>query len=221
MANSSSPSPPAWRRLLPFISIGALACAAAIGLAVVLRDPAPATAGLPQQCNIGSFDKIGGPINLIDQTGAGVTQARFTDRPTLVYFGFANCPDICPMSLTSAGAALEMRGAGAQPVRTALISVDPERDTPEVLARFAASGGFPEDFIALTGEPAYIDAAKRAFAVYAEKVALKDSALNYVVDHSSNFYLMDVDWKTVAIFPSTLRPNDMATCIDRALAQTG
>lgn len=206
------------RQFLPLIWIGALAIGSALIVAVLMREPDRAAA-LPQQCNIGQFEKIGGPINLVDETGAPVTQASFASKPTLLYFGFANCPDICPMSLTVAAAALEKRSPNATPIQTALISIDPARDTPAFLANYVKSGGFPPGLKALTGPQEAIDAAARAFAVYAQRVNMPESGLGYVMDHSSNFYLMDKEWKTVAIFPSTLTAEDMATCMDRALAQ--
>lgn len=204
------------RRLRPVVFVGSAALAAAIGVALVLQSPAPAA--LPEGCTIGALDRIGGPIDLVDETGAAVTQAAFTQRPTLLYFGFANCPDICPMALTTAGLALASRAKDAPPVGAALITVDPARDTPAFLNGYVRSGGFPPGLKGLTGSQTQVDAAIKAFAAYAAKVEQPNSALSYVMDHSSNFYLMDVRWKTVAIFPSTLKPQEMATCIDRALS---
>lgn len=204
------------RQFIPLIWIGALAIGSALIVAVLMREP-DRVAALPQQCNVGTFDKIGGPIDLIDETGAPATQASFTGKPTLLYFGFANCPDICPMSLTTAGAALALRAPNASPIQTVLVSIDPARDTPQFLANYVKSGGFPPGLKALTGPQAAVDQAVKAFAVYAQRVDQPQSGLGYVMDHSSNFYLMDKEWKTVAIFPSTLKPDEMATCLDRAL----
>jgi protein SCO1 len=218
-ANTAPPKTPpsSLRQFIPLVWVGAASIATAIGLAVLLREPVQPA--LPQQCNIGVFDKIGGPIDLIDQTGASATPASFTEKPTLLYFGFASCPDICPQSLSKAAAALDMRPPGAPAIQTALISLDPARDTPATLSAYVASGGFPAGLKGLTGTQAQVDAAQKAFAVYGVRVEQPESALRYVIDHSSNFYLLDVKWKTIAVFPSTLAPADMATCIDRALTE--
>lgn len=162
---------------------------------------------------------LGGPIALVDEKGAPVTEAAFKGRPTLLYFGFANCPDICPTSLQAARLGLEARGPGAEPLNVALVTVDPERDTPALLAQYVASDAFPPGLKGLTGTPEQIKAATTAFKVYAQKREDAGSAAAYVFDHSSLFYLMDKDWRVAAAFKSDMPPSDMAACIDHALAK--
>jgi protein SCO1 len=173
----------------------------------------------PATCATSGIDRVGGPISLVDQTGKAVSQSDFAGKPTLLYFGFANCPDICPTSLQTLRAALDARAAGAPEVRTALVTLDPERDTPEVLARYVSSDAFPEGLIGLGGTAAQVDAAASAFKVMHQKREEPGSAIGYVVDHSSLFYLMGPDWRPKAIFPSSMTPADMAACLDSALAR--
>jgi protein SCO1/2 len=186
--------------------------------AVLLSACAPARAPLPKTCAVSGLN-LGGPISLVDSGGAPVTEASFAGRPTLIYFGFANCPDICPTSLQAAATALASRPAGAPEVAAALITLDPGRDTPELLARYVTSDVFPPGLVGLTGTPEQVDAARRAFKVYAQRRDDTGSAAGYLIDHSSLFYLMDAGWKPAAVFPSDLPPADMAACIDHALAK--
>ena len=179
---------------------------------------APAVQAPPARCATSGIQRVGGPISLIDQTGRAVTQASFADRPTVLYFGFANCPDICPTSLQTLRAAFDGRAGGAPDVNVALVTLDPERDTPEILARYVSSEAFPKGLMGLTGAQAQIDAAAGAFKVLHQKREEAGSAVGYVVDHSSLFYVMDRDWKPIAIFPSEMTPADMSACIDAAMA---
>jgi protein SCO1/2 len=186
--------------------------------AVALAACAPAGRPLPKTCAVSGLERVGGPISLVDASGAAVTEAAFADKPTLLYFGFANCPDVCPTSLQAIAQALASRAPGATPLNVAMITVDPERDTPELLGRYVANDAFPPGLRGLTGDAAQIEAAKTAFMVFAQRRADPGSAAQYSIDHSSLFYLMDRHWKTTAMFPSDLAPADMAACIDHALA---
>lgn len=201
-----------------FPTLAKIAVAVVAGFALAACSPSATPAPIPQQCTIGGLNKIGGPIALVDETGAAVTEAAFAGSPTLIYFGFANCPDVCPMSLTKAAEAFTLMGEAGKSVRSALITLDPSRDTPESLGRFVQSGGFPPGLKGLTGSQEQIDKTLKSFAVYAQRVDLKDSAMGYVVDHSSSFYLMDANWKTRAIFPGSLAPEEIAACLGQALA---
>ncbi|MDX2235793.1 MAG: SCO family protein [Hyphomonadaceae bacterium] len=193
--------------------IAATAAALVAGCAQTAAPPVPKT------CAVSGIDRVGGPVTLVDSTGAAVTQAAFADKPTLLYFGFANCPDICPTSLVTAAAALGARKPDAPPLNVALVTLDPERDTPEQMARYVANDAFPPGLVGLTGTAEQIDAAKAAFKVYGQRREDPGSAADYVIDHSSLFYLMDADWKPAAVFPSDLAPEAMAACIDHALAE--
>jgi protein SCO1 len=172
----------------------------------------------PKTCATSGIGRVGGPISLVDTKGVAVTEADFADKPTLLYFGFASCPDICPTSLLTVRTALDARKANAKPVNVALVTVDPERDTPEVLGQYVATEAFPEGLRGLTGTPAQTKAVSDAFKVYAQRREDPGSAGVYVYDHTSLFYLMDRAWKPLAIFPSEMPPADMASCIDFALA---
>ncbi|KAF0178608.1 MAG: electron transporter SCO1/SenC [Alphaproteobacteria bacterium] len=192
--------------------------AAAVAFIALAPGACTPAAKAPETCATTGINRVGGPISLVDQTGKAVTQSDFIGQPTLLYFGFANCPDICPTSLQTLRAAMDSRAADAPAVRTVLVSLDPERDTPEVLARYVSSDAFPKGLIGLGGSVEQIDAAASAFKVLHQKREEPDSAVGYVIDHSSLFYLMGPDWRPKAIFPSSMPPADMAACIDAGLA---
>lgn len=155
---------------------------------------------------------IGGPFSLTDHTGAPKTAADFAGRPLLIFFGFTYCPDVCPTALDRVGAALDILATQNPPAYDALqplfISVDPTRDTPQALNEYLAY--FHPKIIGLTGTQAEIDAVKRAYKVYAAQAATPDENGNYMVDHSSFFYLMDGDNKYMAHFDHAMTAEDMA-----------
>ncbi len=222
-----SPSRSGLSRLAPILWVAVLVAAVGAGAAFLLRERpvALAQAGAQagdqaiEKCNIGVNSRIGGELALIDETGAPITQAAFLGKPTLLYFGFASCPDVCPMAMSTLGAAIEVRTQGAGAIQPVLVSLDPERDTPAVIGRYVQSGGFPPGLRGLTATtPDALEPIKKRFAVYGVKAPLKDSAMDYTIDHSSNFYLMDAQWKNIATFSSKMAPGDMAKCIDRALS---
>lgn len=175
---------------------------------------------LPAACAVSGLERVGGPISLVDETGRAVTQADFADKPTLLYFGFANCPDVCPTALQTMRAMQEARGPNATPIHMAMVSVDPERDTSALLGQYVASPAFPEGLKGLTGTPAQATAAAEAFKVFAQRRDDPGSAIGYTMDHSRLFYLMDRNWRAAAMFQDSMPPADMAACIDHALAKT-
>lgn len=220
-------TPSLLRRLAPFLWIAVVIAAVGVGAVYLLRtqqaqqSEASRQAQAIEDCNIGLNTRIGGAFDLIDEAGAPISHAAFAGKPTLLYFGFASCPDFCPMAMSTLAAAMDLRDPSAPAIQPVLISLDPERDTPAVMGRYVQSGGFPKGLRGLTAAtPDVLEPIKRRFAVYGVKVPLKDSALGYVIDHSSNFYLMDAQWRNIAIFASTVAPDLMAQCIDRALSQT-
>ncbi len=145
---------------------------------------------------------VGGPFSLVDQDGRRVRDTDFAGRYRLVYFGFANCPNICPVDLAVASAGLQQfesdaaeRAARVQPI---FITVDPARDTPQVLKAFVAN--FHPRLIGLTGTQAEIEATKMEYAVSALKgdVAADGS---YGVDHNRLLLLFGPQGEPIAIVP--------------------
>lgn len=153
---------------------------------------------------------LGGPFTLVDETGAVVTEDVLLGQPSLIYFGFSYCPDVCPTSLQTLGAAQERMGDAALDVQFILFSVDPERDTPEQLAVYVTNNGFPEGLRAFTGTTEQVDAVRAAYKVYAQKVPLEDSSMGYTVDHQDVILLIGNDGKFVDFFTSRSTPNDIA-----------
>ena len=190
--------------------IGALAVA---GFAVYQQIGRVPSGAALAACGARAFDEIGGPIDLIDETGAAVTQASFADKPTLVYFGFTQCPDVCPLTLQTLGEAYRLGPFSADDFNSVLISLDPERDTPAALAPYVASNGFPPGLKGLTGAPDAIDAAAKAFKIYHQRVDTPDSAAAYSIDHSSILYVMDRNWKLLTFFPDSEEPQAIANCL--------
>lgn len=129
---------------------------------------------------------IGGPFTLVDETGATVTDAEVLAKPSLVYFGYTFCPDVCPLDMArnvEAVDILEERGFDVNPV---FISIDPERDTPDALADYAQN--LHPKLVALTGSLDQVKAASQAYKTYFNKQDAEDEF--YLVDHSTMTYLM-------------------------------
>jgi cytochrome oxidase Cu insertion factor (SCO1/SenC/PrrC family) len=151
---------------------------------------------------------IGGPFTLTAENGQRATDADFHGRYMLAFFGFTNCPDVCPMTLQRIADALEAEPTLKPKLTPVLISVDPERDTPEKLKDYV--GYFGPSFRGLTGTPEEIGAVLKAYGVYAKKVKLEDSALGYTIDHSSFIYLFDPDGSFVTVFDPSMESAALA-----------
>jgi len=136
-----------------------LACLGAFAL-IGCQPEDPNAAGVSGKTVIstGTAD-IGGAFSLIDATGAPVSEADLLGKPHLIYFGFAYCPDVCPTSLQKVGAAQQLMGKAGDDVGYVLITVDPERDTPEKLSEYIAFEPFPTGLRGFTGSVEQVDGA--------------------------------------------------------------
>jgi protein SCO1/2 len=151
---------------------------------------------------------IGGPFSMTDQTGKHVTQADYAGKYMLIYFGFTFCPDVCPTELQVMSGALSELGEDAAKVQPIFITVDPDRDTPEVMARYVKQ--FDPRLIGLSGTAAETAAIAKEYRVYYEKVKDPDSSGDYSMDHSSIVYLMGPDGGFLTFFPPGTGPEKMA-----------
>lgn len=133
----------------------------------------------------------GGEFTLQSDHGP-VSLSEFRGKVVALYFGYMSCPDICPTSLWNLAAAMNLLTAEqAAQIQGVFISVDPDRDSPRALGLF--SRGFFSTFLGLTGSQEQVDQVARQYSVIYEKVPLEDSAMGYVIDHSSIIYLLDRD----------------------------
>lgn len=158
---------------------------------------------------------VGGPFTLTDHRGKRVSDADFRGRYMLVFFGFTFCPDVCPTALQVSAAALDKLGPKAERVAPVFISVDPERDTPEAMARYVES--FHPRLVGLTGSAEEIAAVAKSYRVYYRKAKDDKSAAGYTMDHSSIVYLMGPDGKFITHFTHTTSVDAMAAGIARHL----
>ena len=156
---------------------------------------------------------IGGPFKLVDQNGATVTDADIKGRPYLVFFGYTHCPDICPATLFEVSEVMRVLGKDADRTGALFITVDPERDTPTAMKDYLSS--FDPHLRGATGDRAAIDAAEKAYRVYAKKVPTSNG--DYSMDHTALVYLMDKQGRFVAPFSLKRRPEDAAADLRRYL----
>ena len=181
--------------LLSFAIAGAAAIAG-MYLARTLMQPAVAQlesgTALPAPAPLTAF-------NLMDTQGAVITPTDLRGHPTLVFFGFTYCPDVCPTTL--ALLAMVQKELALPGLKIALISVDPERDTPEQLGKYIAS--FGGDLIGLTGSPPEIVKAQKSFGVASSRVELAGGG--YTMDHSATVFVLDSQGRKVAVFTPPLR----------------
>jgi protein SCO1/2 len=194
------------RATRPLVIIGAFAASLAVGLLLMMW----LMGGLK---NVAAPAAIGGPFQLTDQAGQAVTDQNLKGRPTLIFFGFTHCPDVCPTSLFEISEVLRAMGKDADKVNAWFVSVDPERDTAAAMKEYLAS--FDPHLKGLTGNPEAIAKVISSYRVYARKVPLKDG--DYTMDHTALVYLMDKDGRFVAPFNLKRSPQDAATDLKRYL----
>jgi protein SCO1 len=156
---------------------------------------------------------IGGPFQLTDQSGATVTEKNLQGKPSIVFFGFTHCPDVCPTALFEMSEILRAMGKDADRVNAYFISVDPERDNKDAMKDYLSS--FDPHLKGLTGDPDSIAKVLSAYRVYAKKVPLKDG--DYTMDHTALTYLMDRDGKFVAPFNLNRKPEEAAADLKKYL----
>lgn len=192
------------------------------GLALAACGPAstdPTAGGASAGCMTRAYDSIGGPFTLTTHTGERVTEATYKGTPTLIYFGFTFCPDICPGTLVAVDRAYQALPDGIEQPQTLLITVDPERDTPEALADYVSTSAFPDNLVGLTGTEDEIRAAADAFIAQYERIETPESLAEYTMDHTSLLYLMDENWQLKTFFAEAdADPDYIAQCLAQHLS---
>jgi protein SCO1/2 len=191
----------------PLVIIGAFAASLVVGLTLMFLVMGGGAR------NIAAPAAIGGPFQLTDQTGAVVTEKSLQGRPTLIFFGFTHCPDICPTSLFEISEVLRAMGKDADSVNAYFISVDPERDNPATMKDYLSS--FDPHLKGLTGDPEVLAKVLTEYRVYAKKVPLKDG--DYTMDHTALIYLMDRNGRFVAPFNLKRTPEEAAADLKKYL----
>lgn len=149
---------------------------------------------------------LGGPFELVNAVGETVTDADVITEPTLIYFGYTYCPDVCPLDVDRNASAIELLEARGKSVTPMFISIDPQRDTPEVVGDFADA--MHPKMIGLTGSDAQVKAASQAYRTYYSAHPAVDD--EYLVDHSTFSYLVLPETGFVEYFRRELRPEELA-----------
>lgn len=160
------------------------------------------------QCREGAVaGDIGGPFTLVNKDGQTVTDTDVITEPTLLYFGYTFCPDVCPYDNARNVEAVDLLAERGMSVTPVFVSIDPQRDTPEVVGDFAEN--FHEKMIGLTGSPEQVDAASKAYRTY-YKAQIGDDKEYYLVDHSTFTYLVMPGEGFMDYFRREVTPQEMA-----------
>ncbi|MCA0870461.1 SCO family protein [Seohaeicola saemankumensis] len=154
----------------------------------------------------GGSSQIGGPFELVNAEGETVTDKDVITQPSLLYFGYTFCPDVCPLDTSRNAEAIDILEARGQMVTPVFISIDPKRDTPQAVGEFASN--LHERMIGLTGSPEQVKAASKAYKTYFK--AHDDGDEYYLVDHSTFSYLVLPEHGFVEFFKRDISPEQMA-----------
>lgn len=155
--------------------------------------------------------KIGGPFRLIGPNGEAMTQDSFPGKYLLVFFGYTYCPDVCPTTLSNVADAMQSLGPLADGLQPLFITVDPQRDTPQVMKDYVAH--FDTRIVPLTGSADAIAAAEKAYRVYAAPYRTGEDPDSYLMDHSAVLYLMDPQGAFVTTLDFSSSGSDMAEAL--------
>jgi protein SCO1/2 len=203
------------RRLALFALPALLSGAAACGRTPPGDQAPAAVVQAPEPLALQSFD-FGGDFELPAHTGQAFRLADYRGKAVLLFFGYTYCPDVCPTTLATMARVETLLGSDRERLQTVFVSVDPERDTPQRLAEYVAN--FKAHAIAATGTKAQVDALVGRYAAFYEKQA-SDSAMGYMVDHTSRLYLIDPHGKVRYLFRYGEDAETIAKGVRLALAE--
>jgi protein SCO1/2 len=153
---------------------------------------------------------IGGPFQLVDQNNKPISDTDLKGKPSLVFFGYTHCPDVCPTTLFDISEVFRSLGKDADKVNALFITVDPQRDTPAVLKDYLSA--FDPHLKAAAGDAAATAAVEKAFRVYAKKVPAEGG---YTMDHTAIVYLMDKAGNFVSPFNLNRKPEESAAALKK------
>lgn len=157
---------------------------------------------------------VGGPFTLTNQDGQVVDEKMLEGKWSLVFFGFTYCPDYCPTTLGVLNAVQERMGDKAKDLQIVFISIDPERDTPQMLKDYLSSDGFPDGVIGLTGTPEQVAQVAKEYRAFYQKVGEGEG---YTMNHGLTVYLMGPDGKFRSAVAHDLGPSRTVTLIENAM----
>ena len=132
-------------------------------------------------------EPYGAPFTLVDQNGAEITEAAFQGHPSALFFGFTNCPEICPTTLFELDGWLKELGDQGKDIHAYFISIDPERDTADVMKNYVSN--VSQRIVGITGEPDKVGEMAKAFGIYFKKVDLDTGG--YTMDHTASVLLLN------------------------------
>jgi protein SCO1/2 len=167
-------------------------------------------------CQGRGLPAVGGPFQLVDQDGHRQDQSILKGKWSVVFFGYTFCPDVCPATLQVLGEAQDRLGPKAARLQVVFITVDPERDTPFQLKRYLSSSAFPKGTIGLTGSPAEVARAAKAYHVFYQK---QGTGQDYAMEHSSAVYLMAPNGRFNRVVAYGLTPEEVARQISEAMRE--
>ena len=176
---------------------GLLAAAVMVAAIAVSAGATAIWMGLSLQAQVQSSTRIGGPFTLVDDTGAQVTEAALKGRPTVMYFGYTFCPEVCPTTLTELAQWIRMLGPDADKLNYVFVTVDPERDTPKMMHDYVSA--FDPQIRGFTGTPDQIAKVAGEFRVYCKRIPTSDGG--YAIDHTAGLYLMDSKVRFLGFIP--------------------
>jgi len=160
--------------------------------------------------------QVGGPFTLLDQTGKKRSLAEFKGKVVLIYFGYMSCPDICPTDLINLAGLLKRLGKESEQVQAIFITLDPARDTPELIGKYVQY--FDKRILGLRGTEQQTKEVATKYKTFYEKVSLKSN--QYVIDHTAFIYIVNRAGKYLAFFPPGTSPERMEVMVREALANS-
>ena len=196
-------------RVIALFAVAAALLGMAVGAFLVLNRASDDQFAECRRSTVVGGASIGGPFELVSETGAVITEAEAITDLTLLYFGYTFCPDFCPNDLSRNAIAVDMLEERGVNVNLVFISIDPARDSVEAVADF--TDALHPDLLGMTGTPAQVAAAATAYKVYFRKSG--DDPDYYLMDHSTFTYFMAPEVGFLEFFPSDTSPEDMADTV--------
>ena len=204
------------RRSILLFAGACIAIAAALAIVTVVVVSGRDRVGPGAEVTSSGQPLVGGDFQLVNQDGQAVDQTLLNGKWSLVFFGFTYCPEFCPTTLAEMAAVQQQLGDKGKDLQIIFISIDPQRDTPQMLKDYLSSDGFPKGTIGLTGTHEQVATAAKAYRAFYQKVGEGEG---YTMNHSLTVYLMGPDGKFRTAVAYGMGPDKTTKIIEQAMAR--